>query len=126
MAYIRYNPNPYGKETGDCTIRAISKILEMTWDEVYIGLFLIGLQEKDMMDKNYVWGTFLRRNGFKRYVIPDTCPECYTIRDFCMDNPIGDFILATNSHVVAVVNGDYYDAWDSGNKTPIYYWKRER
>jgi len=126
MSYIFYNPNPLNKETGDCTVRAISKILNADWNEVFVDLFTTAYQEKDMMDKNYVWGNYLRKNGFKRYVIPDTCPECYTIKQFCIDNPLGEYIVATGSHVVAVINGDYYDAWDSGNKTPIYYWKRER
>jgi hypothetical protein len=125
MSYIFYNPNPFDKETGDCVIRAISKILNLDWDRVFVDLFLKAYQEKDMMDKNYVWGSYLSDNGYIRHVIPDTCPECYTIKQFCLDHPKGKFIVATGSHVVAVVNGDYYDAWDSGNKTPIYYWQKE-
>lgn len=125
MSYILYNPNPLKKETGDCVIRAISKILNLDWDNVFVDLFIKAYQEKDMMDKNYVWGSYLNDNGFVRHVIPDTCPECYTIKQFCLDNPKGKFIVATGSHVVAVINGDYYDAWDSGNKTPIYYWQKE-
>lgn len=125
MGYIFYNPNPLEKETGDCAIRAISKILNLDWDNVFVDLFLKAYQKKDMMDKNYVWGSYLDDNGFVRHVIPDTCPECYTVKQFCLDHPNGEFIVATGSHVVAVIDGDYYDAWDSGNKTPIYYWQKE-
>jgi hypothetical protein len=78
----------------------------------------------DMMDANHVWGEFLFENGFRRYIIPNECPTCYTIRDFCRDYPKGEYILATGSHVVAVVDGDYYDSWDSGDEVPIYYWRR--
>ena len=27
-----------------------------------------------------------------------------------------------SGHVVAVIDGNYYDTWDSGDKIPIYYW----
>ena len=64
--------------------------------------------------------------GFKRFIIPDTCPDCYTIKSFCSDHPKGEFIAATGSHVVAVVDGDYYDTGDSGNEVPVYYWKKEK
>lgn len=125
MSYIFYNPNPDLKETGDCVIRAITKVLDMDWDTVFVDLFVKAFQEKDMMDKNYVWGSYLNDEGFVRHVSGITCPECYTIRQFCIDHPDGKFIVATGSHVVAVIDGNYYDVWDSGSKTPIYYWQKE-
>ena len=39
--------------------------------------------------------------------------------------PHGTYVLATNNHVVAVVDGNYYDTWDSGDETPIYVWRKE-
>jgi hypothetical protein len=86
---------------------------------------LQGFEAKDILTSNPVWGAYLRKNGFKRYVIPNTCPDCYAVSDFCLDHPVGEFILATGSHVVAVINGDYYDSWDSGNEVPVYFWTRE-
>lgn len=32
-----YNPNPAGRATEDCTIRAIAKATGKSWDEVYVG-----------------------------------------------------------------------------------------
>ena len=80
---------------------------------------------KNMPSVNKVWGNYLTSIGFSRYILPDTCPDCYTIRDFCQDNQNGTFILATGSHVVAVIDGDYFDAWDSGDELPISVWRRE-
>ena len=57
--------------------------------------------------------------------MPNMCPPCYTVKDFCKDHPVGTYILATGSHVVTVVDGNYYDTWDSGTEVPIYYWKKE-
>ena len=124
--YIFYNPNPRGKKKEDCVVRAISLIENKSWDQIYLGVVLQGFFDADMPSVNTVWGNYLRRHGYRRYVIPNTCPDCYTVRDFCAEHPRGEYILATGSHVVAVVDGDYYDAWDSGNEVPIYYWQKER
>lgn len=122
--YVEFNNNPCKKSTGDCVIRAIAKILGITWKQAYIELTVQGLMDCDIISSNEVWGNFLRHNGFKRYIIPDTCPKCYTVKEFCEDHPHGEYILATGNHVVAVVDGDYYDAWDSGNEVPIFYFQR--
>ena len=124
MAYIYYNPNPLGLSVGDCTIRAISRALDLSWTDTYMGLVNQGYQMYDMPSANRVSGQFLKDNGFKKFQLPDFCPECYTIRDFCYDYPIGTYIVGTGEHVVCVRNGDYYDSWDSGNEIPIYYFKR--
>ena len=124
MAYVFYNPNPAGKKVGDCVIRAISKVTNKSWQETYIAIAVQGYNLYDMPSSNNVWGAYLRSLGFKCYTIPNTCPNCYTVRDFCYDNPQGASLLATGSHVVAVIDGDYYDAWDSGAEIPIYYWSR--
>lgn len=123
MAYIYYNPNPKGKHVGDCVIRAISFALRQPWIVTFIGIVRKGLSMCDMPSSNSVWAAYLRSNGFRSYALPSSCPDCYTVRDFCIDNPYGRYILATGEHVVAIENGDYYDTWDSGDEIPIYYWK---
>lgn len=77
----------------------------------------------DMPDSNYVWSEYLYHHGFIRTPIPDTCPQCMTVRTFCELHSEGSYILAIDGHVVAVVDGNYYDTWDSGDEIPIYYWK---
>jgi hypothetical protein len=121
--YIFFNPNPERRSTGDCVIRAISKITGKSWEEVYIGVCLQGLLLHDMPDMNHIWSEYLYHQGFVRDVIPNTCPNCYTVKDFCYDNPEGIFILATGSHVVCVIDGSYYDACDSGDELPTSVWR---
>ena len=125
MGFIFYNPNCKGNYTGDCVIRAISKIMRKNWKRIYLEIAAEGYQMCDMPSSNQVWGAFLRKNGFKRYVIPNACPDCYTVRDFCRDYPIGEYILATGDHVITVISGNYYDSWDSGDEIPMYFWTRE-
>lgn len=125
MAWIKYNANPAGRQVGDCTVRAISKAMGREWEKTYSGLAVQGLMLADMPSANHVWGAYLKHNGFRRYIIPDSCPDCYTVKDFCRDHPKGMYILAIDGHVVAVQDGNYYDTWDSGNEIPIYYWQKE-
>ena len=125
MGYVFFNPNPAGKKVGDCVIRAICKLTNLSWQETYLAITLKGFELCDMPSSNSVWAAFLRQLGYRRFVIDDSCPDCYTINDFCRDNPIGKFLLATGSHVVTVIDGNYFDAWDSGNELPIYCWSKE-
>ena len=122
MSYIYFNPNPLGKRVGDCVIRAIGKLTGQDWETVYRDIAEAGFELCDMPSSNAVWAAYLKWHDYRRFVIPDTCPNCYTVRDFCHDNPQGKFLLATGSHVVTVVDGDYYDAWDSGDEVPVYFW----
>lgn len=123
--WVEYNANPEKKRTTDCVIRALSTILGQTWEETYTDLYYQGLIMREMPSANSVWNAYLRSKGFVREVIPNTCPDCYTVEDFCNDHPEGDFILALDGHVVAVKNGDAYDTWDSSQETPLYYWRKE-
>ena len=125
MAYKYYNPVPDGKEHGDCVIRAISKVMDYSWEQTYLELCIAGYLKHDWGSANYVWDSYLRDCGFVRRVIPNTCPDCYTVRDFCEDYSYGEYIVATGDHIIAVIDGDYYDSWDSGNEVPIYYYKRQ-
>lgn len=122
--YRQYNPNPNGIFVGDCVIRAISKLLDTPWKKVYVDLALQGYVMGDMPSSNAVWGAYLRRQGFSRETLPNTCPDCYTVEQFCREHPEGDYLLCTGSHVVAIQNGDYYDSWDSGQEIPIYFFRR--
>ena len=124
--FVPYNPNPEAYRTDDCTIRALTKALNMSWNDAHKALADHSRELGDMMHKNWVWGDLLMENGYSRSAIPDTCPHCYTIADFAADNPIGTYIVGTGEHVVAIINGDWFDTWDSGDEVPIiYYWRRE-
>lgn len=125
MAWKQYNANPIGKQVGDCTVRAISKATDQPWEDAYSGIALQGFLLADMPSANNVWGAYLKRKGFRRRMIPDECPDCYTVEDFCRDHPTGTYIVALHGHVIAVQDGDYYDTWQSGKETPLYYFERE-
>lgn len=122
--FVDYNANPNDARVGDCVIRAISTALRMPWENVYTELSNLGLRMGDMPSSNHVWGTYLYNKGFDAKFLPYFCPHCYTVREFAEDHPHGTYILGTGKHAVAVVDGNYIDAWDSGNEVPIYYFTR--
>lgn len=125
MAYIYYNNNPISLHTGDCVIRACSIASGMSWDATYNKIADLGQSMGLMPDKGAVWGAFLRQRGFYREIIPNSCPDCYTVRKFAKDHPEGTYVLAVDGnpgHVVCVKNGDYFDIWDSGDEIPTYYY----
>ena len=122
--FVLYNPNPEAYRTDDCTVRALTKALNMSWDEAYDTLADHGRENGDMMHKNWVWGSLLMESGFNRAAIPNTCPLCYTVSDFAHDHPYGTYVLGTGEHAVSVIDGNWYDSFDSGDLIPIiYYWR---
>ena len=126
MAYEMYQPNPCGRNVGDCSVRAISKALGTDWETAYILIMINGFSMCDMPSSDSVWGAVLRQNGFKREAIPNTCPDCYTAEDFCADHPKGIYVLGFGGHVATAIDGVLYDSWDSSHEVPQYYWYKEK
>lgn len=120
--WTQFNNNPAGRNVGDCAVRAISVALSVDWETAYAMLVASAFFMADMPSSDAVSGAVLRRHGFKRKNIPDTCPDCYTIADFCKDNPHGVFVVGTGGHVSTVIDGDVYDSWNSLNEIAVYAW----
>ena len=123
--WIYTNPNPAGRNVGDCSVRAVSVALNVDWETAYAMIAKAGYQMADLPSSDAVWGAVLRKNGFYRKAIPDTCPDCYTAEDFCRDNPKGVFVLGFGGHVATVIDGSVYDSWDSSHEIPQYVWYRK-
>ena len=123
MVYVEYNPNPAGRNVGDCAVRAVAKALDMDWETAYINIVMAGYDMGDMPSADSVWGAVLRQHGFYRKAIPNTCPDCYTVEDFCYDHPYGTYVLGFGGHVATVKDGRLYDSWDSRREIPQYYWE---
>ena len=124
--YRYTNPNPKGKHVPDCVVRALCIALNLNWYDVYDSLYIVGRKEADMENSDAVWGKLLYYMGFTPFTLPNHCPNCITIREFAERFPFGTFIIGTGSHAVAVVNGDWYDIWDSGNELATFFWVIDR
>lgn len=122
--WIYYNPNPKASRVGDCVIRAISKLMDRTWEEIYIDLCIEGYKHCDLPSSNAVWGAYLYKHGYVKKVAD--CGMGCTVEEFCRYHPEGKYLLALDGHVVCTDSADYFDTWDSGHEHPAYYWEEKK
>lgn len=76
-----------------------------------------------MPSDDSVWGHFLKRSGCTQFILSEECPQCMTVSAFCHFYPTGRYIIGTGAHAIAIIDGNYYDSWDSGNEIPSFFWK---
>ena len=121
--WIEANPNPEKKQVPDCVIRAICIALNKPWLEVSDELYAIARKEYSVTCDDNIWGQYLYSLGFEPILLPHKCPRCITIDDFSKMDPFGIYIIGTGKHAVAIINGNYYDSWDSGKEVPSFFWR---
>jgi hypothetical protein len=120
-----YNPNPKKLEIGDCVIRALCKATDSDWDTIYRELFEIGFELKVLPNDDLAWKQYLKNKGFIEHKISNKKgTKRPTVASFAQTNKKGTFVLRVANHVVACVDGYYYDLWDSGNKSLYGYWEK--
>lgn len=128
--YHYYQPNEKDlKDTyGDCTIRALTKALGVSWLEAYdkivpycreyqaSNIFDTPIKVRaEIMDKlGFDYTGVSVRDGKKRP----------TVDSFARDHKTGVYILNVAGHVVAVAEGQYWDTWNSGCKSVYGYFTR--
>lgn len=121
--YEYYEPNPVRTGAIDCSTRALAKALDVSWEQAYAMKCANGFLMGNEGVSDEVWGSVLRQHGFSRRMVPDTCPDCYTVEQFCEDHPDGGtYVVKSEDHVATVKSGILYDSWPSQHKVVIYYW----
>lgn len=118
------NPNPCRSEEPDCVVRAIAIATEQDWDTVHWDLCRLSHEKCTMPSVNWLWGLYLKIHGFEKFLLPENCPGCVTVREFAKRYPKGTYVIGTGSHAVCVRNGDWLDAWDSGDEVPTYFYRK--
>ena len=124
MSWRYFNPNPVAAREEDCAVRAVSAALDISWDEAFDMIAHNAKQMGAMMHRDAAWGSVLRQHGFRKRLIPNSCPDCYTANDFCEDNPHGIFVAGTGTHAICIIDGVILDTWPSGDEPIIYVWYR--
>ncbi len=119
-----FNNNPFKLNVGDCTVRAICAATGMDWYTAHKALCDLSADMGDMPSADRVFRDLLEQMGFSKIRIIDRCPDCITVSDFAKSHPRGVYILGPHEHVVTVIDGDWWDSWDSGNAVVTYYFRR--
>ena len=130
LYYEYYQPNKMDikDEYGDCTIRALSKVLNITWLEAFdltipycrkyqipnIFFTSCKIKREVMKDLGFAYAGISNKKGTKRP----------TVEEFAKTHKKGTYILNVANHEVACVDGKYYDTWDSGYKSLYGYYER--
>ena len=122
--WIKCNPNPLGKQTSDCVVRAIAVATDKSWRSVYRDLCDLGEIECEMPNSNYLWGLYLKDLGFEQFLLPESCPQCITVQAFCERYPQGTYVIGTGTHAVCIRDGNAYDSWNSLAESPSYFWRK--
>lgn len=117
--WIFCNPNPCNLLVGDCVIRACSISQNKSWTTIHSELSDLSRYRCNMPSANTIWGEYLERTMFYRE------PRSrITVKQFCLANPKGVYTIGTGTHAVTVIDGNYYDIWDSGDEKVLYYFER--
>lgn len=126
--YYQPNNKDLKDRYGDCTIRALSKALNTTW----LGAFdkAIPLCRKYQVSNIFACPITVRKLIFKELgfdyvgISNKKGQKRPTVDSFAKDHPTGIYIANVANHEVAIVDGQYYDTWDSGECSMYGYFKR--
>lgn len=125
--YKYYQPNKKDlkDEYGDCVIRSLTKVTGKEWLQVFEELLPYARElqcmpngkacyERYLISHNFVYHGISNKKGTKRP----------TVASFTKEHKEGTYLLRVANHCVAVVDGIYYDTWDSGDCCLYGYWEK--
>ena len=125
--YKYYQPNKKDlkDQYGDCVIRALTKVMDKTWVEMFDELVPYARELQGVMNNQHVYTAYLKDQGFEYQGISNKKgSKRPTVDSFAKDHKEGIYFVTVANHVVAVVDGCYYDTWDSGEKSMYGYWQK--
>lgn len=115
--WVEYNPNPnHNTKANDCTIRAYCAAEKLEWDDAYDIACKYGKNLAFMPNDNTAVKRIVEEEfGYTRHKLSKE-ERGTTVNDFAIKHNEGTFLVEVARHLVAVINGEYYDSWDSGKK----------
>ena len=127
--YYQPNDKDLKDKVGDCQVRALSKALGLSWVDAFDltipicrELQTYTIFDCDLEKTKYAMGKIgfeytgvSNKKGVKRP----------TVWKFAKDHPEGTYILKVAHHVVACVDGKYYDTRDSGERSIYGYYTKK-
>ena len=136
--YFKYvNKNPSGWHCGDCVIRALSEVLNRSWEEIYNDLYKIGIKKHRMPNDDKVVHKYLIDNGFVKCNMPRKIDNSrYTVCEYLRNQKYGALNMLNDSrpifasvgthHVTAIIYDSFgyrvHDIWNSSNEKLGYYY----
>jgi len=113
-----YNANSHNHKCGDCTIRAISTILNQTWEKTFDELIPLCRKYGRLPNDPNIIDKYLKINGFIKQKEPrDFNNKKIRLKNWLEDNPNFNAVAYLgSSHIAAIINGRVFDIWNSSNE----------
>lgn len=125
MAFVEYNNNPRGLKTDDCVIRAISKATGESWLNTFDRLISHARVVCTCQTGKEAYTDLLHDYpSFSVFKYVDGEKKRLTVKDVCKLK--GSYVVRVANHMVAVVDGKYYDIFDSGDKCAYKIWRTKK
>lgn len=124
--YEYYQPNKKDikDKYGDCVIRALTKVMEKEWLEVFEELLPYARKLQCMPNGKTCYEAYLKANGFEYHGISNKKgSKRPTVLQFAKEHS-GTYFLKVANHCVAVVDNTYFDTWNSGSCCLYGYWEK--
>lgn len=127
--YYQPNKKDLDDKAGDCQVRALSKALNLSWLEAFdltipicremqtytlFGTRNIDRVKSAMENLGFEYTGITNKRGTKRP----------TVKEFAQSHKKGTYILRVAHHIVALVDGIYYDTWDCGCMSMYGYYEK--
>ena len=116
MSFKFYQPNNKQEIAYDCVIRALSKVFNKSWLEIFDELVKIARDLQVVPNEDKCFNEYL-----KNYTLKKIKKQKPTIKEFSSTHT-GTYIVKSSGHLVAIENGNYFDCWDCGNLKIYKYW----
>jgi hypothetical protein len=121
--FMYFQPNDH--VCGDCSIRAVSGALGITWHTALDKLVEKAHLLSEAPTSTECVGALLEENGFKWHPVDvSNGGKRPRVSDFSKGKK-GTYVLRVSSHLVCSVNGHYKDIWDCGEKCMYGYWEKK-
>ena len=125
--YKEFNPNPLGKDVGDCVVRSICAVTNKSWYDVYETLTELGrkvacpFSNIELKECDYHTELFgMVRHKLKR----EKGKKAMNVERFCKEHPTGKYILQCAHHYMGVVDGKYLELYAGWERATVYtYWE---
>lgn len=124
VRWLNYNPNPKTDKANDCSIRAYCAAENLKWDDAYDIACQYGKLNYMMPNDSKNCANILTEEFGYTYHKLKKEEKGQTVKEFAINHPEGIYVLDLPKHLVAVLNGEYYDSWDSGDKKIKGYYER--
>lgn len=133
--YKEYNANSRDNNTGDCVKRSLALAYGLDYDKVSNELNQIKRDKgRTAFNQPTVFNAFIDRHGCQAKGKPQNfgIPADITVSEFCQRFPKGTYILLCGktsditSHMVCIIDGDFWDSWNSGDYKVITIYEISR